>query len=1187
MTDALPPARLSLRLIGAPRVAVDARAVALGSRKALALLALLALDGMSARVRLAALLWPDQDETSARRNLRREVFRLRNAGVPIDDGETQSLALAVVPSCDALEPEGGGRGILLDGFDQLAGEAYADWLATWRARLAQRGRQSVALAAAEHERRGDWRAALTLHLNELDADPTNESAAQHALRMYAHLRERDAALALFARLESQLRLQLGLSPLPATRELLQPFVAVRDGAASPTSAEGVATGTGTSAQAPLPMRAPFSGRDAERRHVLAAWQAGRTVFVSGPPGIGKSRLAAECAAAAGASLFVSCRPDDAQLAYSSAVRALRALLDAAPDLELPEWVTRELTRLLPELGPPAEGGEASESAGDEARMRLFEAYAQAWLLLAEGNFNVIVLDDWQFADAASLQLWSFVDARRQVTGTGGTPAPVGRLYSFRSGELPPTSLTHVRRQVDAGNATLLALDGLSPSEVQSLVQRLAGQSGAALFAQRLHGATDGNPLFVLETIRHLFERQLLAIDPAGGWRTPFDAITSDYAELPVPPSARETMLARVHALGDDAARLLQAASLAGDSFDLTLLAGTSALDETASVAAFERAQASRILRIGDDGSYRFAHDLYRQCVADSLSPARRALVHGRLAHNLVSAGGAAARIARHFELARLEREAAPWFVQAGADAARLLDLEAALQHYAHALELGLEASEAYAVRDRRLLLLHRLHRTDDQLQELALMAELARDTDNPAAPYELAIKRAIALLNSGQVVDGLAQARWVAAGAPSRLLEVRARYATGVALMYLGDDGSAVAELEAALAQAPDALPNWEPMICAFLCHLAVSSGTPEAGQRYYERGLHAAAALNLPLAQADVLNAGYRMAEAAGERSQAIERLEHANSLSIGVGDVTLRINYLFNLLVVHLNGGDAEAARARRTEVMALLVGKTDPKSRFIEELSAGRLAMRDGDLGRAWHALEAAFAAAGSTGDPSMRRSALIARAHLAADCGEAGLLDELHSALVVIGSHPPDRSMWVEEALRARVELLAGDPEAAAARLRRACDAPRCSDPDWQENGEFTQVTFALALAACGQFDAALKAWRRPRFSPRLQAMAAEVALKIAAADDMPRRGDGIDDAAADAEALLASGRLASLEAARLWRSLADHYLRRRDACSAAEASANCVRLIDTLAATLPQDDTSTARLRAALVSLRPV
>ena len=61
---------------------------------------------------------------------------------------------------------------------------------------------------------------------------------------------------------------------------------------------------------PLPTRAPFAGRAEERQPIEAAWQAGRTVFVAGPPGVGKSRLAAECASLHGAALFVNCRPDD-------------------------------------------------------------------------------------------------------------------------------------------------------------------------------------------------------------------------------------------------------------------------------------------------------------------------------------------------------------------------------------------------------------------------------------------------------------------------------------------------------------------------------------------------------------------------------------------------------------------------------------------------------------------------------------------------------------------------------------------------------------------------------------------------------------------------------------------------------------------------------------------------------------
>ena len=76
------------------------------------------------------------------------------------------------------------------------------------------------------------RAALELHLAQLAIDSTNETAAQHALRLHGRLGERDAALALFARLESQLHQQLGLAPLPATREIVQQLrTGVRDAAA--------------------------------------------------------------------------------------------------------------------------------------------------------------------------------------------------------------------------------------------------------------------------------------------------------------------------------------------------------------------------------------------------------------------------------------------------------------------------------------------------------------------------------------------------------------------------------------------------------------------------------------------------------------------------------------------------------------------------------------------------------------------------------------------------------------------------------------------------------------------------------------------------------------------------------------------------------------------------------------------
>lgn len=1161
------PHQLRLRLLGKPLLTLDGHAIPVGSRKALALLAVLALEGASSRARLAALLWPDQEDASARRNLRREVFRLRNVGVDIDD-DAQSLTIgtSIVTDCDVLDAQAPpSTGILLDGFDRLANGEFSDWLSNWRVRLAQRNSIGATQAAAQLEQRGDMRAALELHLAQLAIDSTNETAAQHALRLHGRLGERDAALALFARLESQLHQQLGLAPLPATREIVQQLRGPNTAAAGPTPPDAV-SGVRVS---PLPALIPFAGRASERQAIEAAWKAGRIVYVAGPPGVGKSRLARECASLHGAALFIRCRPDDTQLPYSSAVRALRVLLEAAPDVELPAWATRELARLLPELGPSTAAGPAANisEAFDEALMRLLEAYAHAWLQLAEQNFNVIVLDDWQFADAASLKLWSFVEARSDANAGDCTSRAVRRLVAFRSGELAPQSLDHLRRQLDGGRAMLFSLDGLQQADVQALVQQLAGQSGATLFAQRLHTATEGNPLFVLETIRHLFEQELLSIDPAGGWRTPYDSVTSDYNELPVAPSARATIVARVRALGDGAARLLEAASLAGDAFDLAQLSGTAALDDTDSVAALELAQSAQILRIDQDGLYRFAHDLYRQCVADSLSPARRALVHGRLARNLVSAGGASARVADHFEKANLLRDAAPWYVRAADAAAEVYDHDTALAHYARALRLGLDAGAAYSVHDRRLMLLHRLYRVDEQLSELNAMAELAKSLDDKAAPFELASRRASTLINSGRVDDALALASWVAKDAPTLKLKVRARYLVGCAWMLLGDHISAAQHLRAALVDAPTEFPACEQMIYVFLCHIAISAGALDVAQEHYERGLRAAELSSGTLTRADMQNAGYRIAEASGQRPEAIRRLEEANGYAIGTGDVNSRINVLFNLVAVLLNGGEPGAARLRRDDLVVLLAGKFDPKAQFFEHFTAGRLAVCEGDLGAAWTSLQAAVEAAGASGDTSMQRAAHLALAHLAVDCDHIAVLIGDIGLLTTLGPHREGELTVIEEALAAHVELAAGNVRAARDRLERTCgtcaDSSLSPDPDWQENHEFARAMLAAARLADGDPHIARDALAEIRFSPRLMAIAAQIRLDIGVAMQTID-ADHVDDAAR----LLATHTVPPLRAVRLWRALADAYALSGEAALSQQADFECRRLADSLTASIP-------------------
>jgi DNA-binding SARP family transcriptional activator len=104
--------RLTLYLLGLPRVEVDNREVRISRRKALALLAYLAVTGQShTRDALATLLWPEQDQSRARSSLRSALVSLRRAlgnEWLETDRESVGLSEGVGPSTDS------GRGFWLD-----------------------------------------------------------------------------------------------------------------------------------------------------------------------------------------------------------------------------------------------------------------------------------------------------------------------------------------------------------------------------------------------------------------------------------------------------------------------------------------------------------------------------------------------------------------------------------------------------------------------------------------------------------------------------------------------------------------------------------------------------------------------------------------------------------------------------------------------------------------------------------------------------------------------------------------------------------------------------------------------------------------------------------------------------------------------------------------------------------------
>jgi len=870
------------------------RPLTLGTRKAQALLMVLVLDGGAGRERLCALLWPDLDGPTARRNLRRELARVRDAGAPEAvrvDGD--HLWPGPDLSCDLLQAEAAladgapeaalaaWQGKFAEGLHPDGAPAFVPWLAAIGERAERLRLRALEAAAAAAEARGDLAGALAHVQTLLTEDGLQERHHREAMRLLAATGEREAALRQFDVCQSLLAAELGLQPMAETMALVRALRGEAD-----TSAALAPLPSAAASAVPLPAswlaQLPFVGRHADIARLQAGWTARAPLLVSGEAGVGKTRLAVDFAAAQGPYALVRCRSSDHELAFGAFARALRVLAGQPPDLRgLPPWVVTELARLLPELGsasPPL------QTQGE--RLRFDEACLQAWSALACDSFDTIVLDDWHHADADSRALLAGVAARRRELGGSG---PV-ELLVCRDEDLP--GLQALRDTLDA---VPVALEPLPPAAVYELVQRLSGAADPVRFTDRLARATGGNAYFIAETLRDLAESALLAVDSDGRWRTPFDDVTQDYRELPMAASVRDAVLARVRRLGAGASRLLDAAALAGEPFGAALLASACAVSELDAVALLEQAAQAHLVRAHEEGGYGWGHDLARQALESALAPARRRLMHHRLAL-AAQALGAHPAAALHFEACGEAARAVPHRLAAGDAALALQALAEAARHWRHGLADQPAAAEHAALLARLCETEWKLGRADqarschDRLQVL-----LADDTLQPVLQADLQVRLARYLVSSGrsQAALGLLDGLIPPPGDPQRLPWLLARIG---ALRQIGRVDEARANGADSLLLTPPATRARAELLGS-LATIEQASGHPQAALARATECVALYTGLGDGLGQAQGLLFRGCFASETGEYTAAERDLRDAATLAARFGNVPLQRVAVYNL--------------------------------------------------------------------------------------------------------------------------------------------------------------------------------------------------------------------------------------------------------------------------------------------------
>src|SRR4051794_41075836 len=339
---------LAIRVLGPLEVAVDGTPLVVDTRKALAILALVAVDQRPfARDELAAMLWPESDDESARGALRRTLSVLRSAvgdrGLRVDratvalDPSASWVDLRVVEAATGAGDRATlaaaaslARGGFLAGFSLRDSAEFDEWRATRTTAVERTVGALLDRVADALEAEGDLEGAAGAARRRLELDPLDEAAHRRVMAILARAGDRAGAIRQYRSCVAALDRELGVAPLAETTDLYEQILDGRVGTAGTRAAPLAATvGRGTPAVTEVtpahrePFRLPLVGRDAElvrARAVLeGAGSRGRVVAVTGEAGIGKSRVAeslADALAATGATVLVArSYPSEAGIAY--------------------------------------------------------------------------------------------------------------------------------------------------------------------------------------------------------------------------------------------------------------------------------------------------------------------------------------------------------------------------------------------------------------------------------------------------------------------------------------------------------------------------------------------------------------------------------------------------------------------------------------------------------------------------------------------------------------------------------------------------------------------------------------------------------------------------------------------------------------------------------------------------------
>ncbi len=666
-------------------------------------------------------------------------------------------------------------------------------------------------------------------------------------------------------------------------------------------------------------------------------EKGQTLFISGEPGVGKTKLTSEYKRIAAADGFIVLEGICRYGTTHPYLPIQQALLNSGEDM----------TNSMTFMDGEDDGTLDDKDMLDAHRNAAFYDTAEQLRKLSAEDKYLILLENMHWADKGTLNLFHYLADRLK-------DCCILFIGTYQPGDaVPGTAFMGIKQQMS--RKSLYREIELEPFDIKGTEDMVVGLTGIKdipdNFIRKLYRKTKGNPLFIKETIHHLIEAGHISDEDRECLDFP-----EDKTEMVIPGLIRDVIERRILRLSDSTREILQLGSVIGEVVPFSLLSSASDLDEIELLDQVDFLIVNKIWsEDSNEETFLFKHDVIRDIVYEGIGKwVEKKRLHLSVAEAINKMYGDSIEniysvLAEHYGKAEEYQTALDFYLDAGHKAEEVYSHEDAIDIYNKALEVTAFLPEEKAVK----------------LGLLEDMAEVYRLIGD----YEKSLKKLYSALNTVSYFED----------------EQRIYRQIACTWQEHGEYGKALGLLEKRLSFEEEATLER----CKLLGRKGWSlmqMGRYEDAMNTFEEEKEVAEEIK---DEKEIAQAYHDMGSIAirrGEFDNAVDNLEKAREIRQKTDDLKGLSKTLNNLSVIHTLKGDLDKALTEHERSLEIYKEMGDKTTIGKIHNNIGATYHEKGDLEKALHHLEIGYNISVQVGNRYLMGNTMVNIGHTYMDKGE---------------------------------------------------------------------------------------------------------------------------------------------------------------------------------------------------------